>query len=189
MTSACVHLHAARGRTQQGSSGFCQLLCPGESSPCSPRPEVRQLSSPVGPAASPAAAPVLELREGVRQQVSLCAVPLGGAPRRAATLGLTQPQSPLVFTTEIIVGTSLPSTGALGWGWPGTPCSSWGASIAKIPLPIFNGHTRVWTSLFHVSPPPVSRWLLLCVPLSCRASVQQDFRGFSMTVVLWFSCN
>lgn len=73
-----------------------------------------------------------------------------------ATLPLTQPQSPRVFTARSY-GDFGPwhcnlGPGSCMWGWDSH--SSGGTSTAGVSLLSFNRHMLVWDILFHVSAPP-----------------------------------
>ena len=79
------------------------------------------------------------------------------------------------FLQAEVRGTSLPSTGTLGWValcGAGTPCSSEGTCAVEISLPIFIYHMWIQGQSVLVSLPflPVSMWLLYI--LSCRTCIE-----------------
>ena len=132
-----VCLEALWRKAQKRMNGLYQHFCLWDSCSSNSCPDARQFSSSLYVSgAFPAAAPMLELRVNESKK-SVC----GHFKRNAwdsRSLGLTQPQSLLVFTARCN------GTGTLGWGawWgAGTPHSSRGISVAKLSLLIFICHT------------------------------------------------
>ena len=167
------------GGSQKRNNGPSNIFVCEKAASISSLPDARHLNSSLLSLVPFKLLPQHWSSEGIL--VSPCMHPLGEIPRTPEVLCFTQPQSLLAFTARNCRDFSswhwTPGVGDLLEGW--TPCSS----QEKTPLPrqpsqFLPPHVSV--ALAHsMSPPllPALMWLLLYI-LSCRTSIQPDFRWF-----------
>lgn len=164
------------GKAQNRNSGLCQQFCVGESCASSSCLDARQSRSLLH-----ALVPLeLLLQSWSSEAVSPSASMPGPFKRKVGDSSSPRlSHYPLLFLQPEVMGTSLPGTRTLGWGtWcgAGTPHSAEGNLHSRDLSPNwYLSHAGVGPAR---SASPTSLDVAAALFLSCRISVQLDFRRF-----------